>query len=213
MQKEQAIKIITDCAKDYRQNLANKNLAFIFGSAQNTDYFETLFLPRHFLHLTGVHLTNPNSSGSVDFYNKCLQGKLRPDDFSLTPNGTAELKLSVLPRLVKIHRFANMVGNYNNTKSLLYTEKLAGNVYACLGFVLDGKYYIPNTALKEDIRNVTIQPHMRILAILRKSTKAPKYNELCYSAKSINLDELVLPSKLTEKTDTCLFQTTANKPT
>lgn len=75
------------------------------------------------------------------------------------------MKLSVLPQLMKIYRSAKMVGDYSFTKSVLYTEKLVGNITASLGFVRDDKYYIPNTALKEDIRDITIKPHSRMLAI------------------------------------------------
>ena len=60
---------------------------------------------------------------------------------------------------MKIYHFAKMVEEYNFIKSLLYTEKLARNITACLGFIRDGEYYIPNTVLKGDIRDITKRPH------------------------------------------------------
>ena len=54
MKKEEAVKIIVDCAKQYRGNLENQNLLFIFGSPQKPESLEAALLPRHFLHLTGV---------------------------------------------------------------------------------------------------------------------------------------------------------------
>ena len=63
--------------QQYNLNLENKNLLFIFNSKfSNIEYFETLFLPKHFLHLTGV-ISNKNIKSS-NFYNMCLKGKLSP---------------------------------------------------------------------------------------------------------------------------------------
>lgn len=199
MKKEQAIKIITSCAKEYHNNLENNNLLFIFGTQQKTDYFEAAFLPKNFLHLTGVELVSSSFSGSSDFYNKCLNGQLSPHDFSFAPNGTTDMKLMILPQLMKIHKSAKMIGDYNFSKSLLYTEKLAGNISACLGFVRDDKYYIPNTALKEDIRDITIKPQQRILAIYKKSILQRFYTNLSYLAKGIEASALILPQEVYKK--------------
>ncbi len=67
MKKETVIKTITECAKDYYQFLKNQNLLFIFGNMQKCSYFEVIFLPRHFQHLTGVEVNTEKVSGSVDF--------------------------------------------------------------------------------------------------------------------------------------------------
>lgn len=145
MKKEAAIKIITECAKDYHKFLENRNLLFVFGTVQKPFCFEAVFLPRHYCHLTGVNLVTDRISGSVDFYKRCLKGQLSPKDFSFASNGTTQMKLTVLPQLMKIHCFAKMVGEYNFTKSLLYTEKLAGNVTGCMGFARDGQFYLPSS--------------------------------------------------------------------
>lgn len=198
MDKQTAVKIITECAKEYHTYLENKNLAFVFGSPPKAEFFEASFLPRNFLHLTGVTMTN-KVSGSSDFYKKALKGRLSPNDFSVCNNGTTDIKLMVLPKLVKIHSNAKMIGDYNSSKSVLYTEKLAGNITACLGFVRDGNYYIPNTALKEDIRDITAKPQQRVLAIFKKPIKQPLYNELCYIAKGVVLEEVNMPPEIASK--------------
>ena len=95
MKKEQAIKIITDAAKVYRENLENKNLLFIFGTEKSPEFFEASFLPRNFMHLTGVKISENRIFGSVDFYERCLRGKLSPSDFSFADNGTTAMKLSI----------------------------------------------------------------------------------------------------------------------
>ena len=86
-----------------------------------------------------------------------------------------------------------MIGEYSFSKSLLYTEKLAGNVTACVGFVRDDRFYIPNTVLREDIRDITKRPQKRVLAVFKKEMKEPVYSELCYHAKGINLSRIPLP--------------------
>ena len=199
MKKENAVKIITECAKDYHTYLENHNLAFLFGSPQKAEFFEAVFLPRHFLHLTGVDLTGKKGSGSSDFYEMALKGQLSPSMFSFAANGTTEMKLLILPKLMKIYHSAKMVGDYNYTKSVLYTEKIAGNVSACLGFVREDKYYIPNTALKDDIRDITCRPQQRVLAIFKKPTDQYFYSEVSYIAKGIRLQSIILPAELASR--------------
>ena len=196
MKKEEAIRIMGSCARQYCENLENRNLLFVFGTLQEAQFFEAAFLPRHFLHLTGVEPSTDRVNSSTDFYDRCLKGRLTPADFKLPKNGTAEMKLAVLPQLMQIFKTAKMIGDYDFTKSILYTERIAGNVSACMGFVRDDLYYIPNTALREDIRNITKHPQRRILLIYRKAIREPMYTELCYTAKRVHPSEIQLPAEL-----------------
>ena len=205
MKKEEAVKIIVDCAKQYRGNLENQNLLFIFGSPQKPESLEAAFLPRHFLHLTGVI---PNAGiSSTDFYDRCLKGQLKISDFSIPKDGTVEMKLAVLPQLMNLYKTAKMIGDYDFAKSLLYTEKLAGNVTACMGFVREGNYYFPNTALKEDIRDVSKHPQKRVLVIYRKTMKEKTYDQPCYTAKGIDATSLILPDDIKGKFAAPISQT------
>ena len=200
MDKKSIIRIITSCAKEYNLNLENKNLLFIFNSKfSNIEYFETLFLPKHFLHLTGV-ISNKNIKSS-NFYNMCLKGKLSPKDFKIAENGTTDMKLSILLQLMKLTKNVKMVGDYDDTKTFLKTEKIAGNVYASMGFIKDGSYYIPNTVLREDIRNITIKPQKNIILILEKQVKDANYNNIKYYNKNTNIDLSSLPKELLQKID------------
>ena len=200
MKKEQAIKIITESAKIYKENLENKNLLFIFGAEKSPEFFEASFLPRNFLHLTGVKIVEKRILGSVDFYEKCLKGKLSPLDFSFADNGTTDMKLSILPQLMKIQTCTKMVGIYDHKKSVLYTEKIAGNIYACMGFIKENDYYIPNTALREDIRDISVQPQKRVLAIFKKNIPQKLYDEIpCYLAKKVDISILNYSDNLKEK--------------
>lgn len=190
MQKKEAIDIISKCSKEYKNNLENKNLLFIFGTSSDKNQFEATFLGRNYLHLTGVIPTLGRFSSAYDFYRTCIYNKLAESDFSFANDGTTELKLSILMRIMNIHNTAKMVGEYNSSKTLLYTEKIAGNIFGCMGFVREGEFYIPNTVIKEDIRDVTIRPQQRMLAILRKDISEKEYKHVTYLAKGISVEKL-----------------------
>ena len=110
------------------------------------------------------------------------------------------MKLSILPQLMKIQTCAKMVGIYDHKKSVLYTEKIAGNIYACMGFIKENDYYIPNTALREDIRDISVQPQKRVLAIFKKNIPQKFYDEIpCYLAKKVDISILNYSDNLKEK--------------
>jgi hypothetical protein len=122
-----------------------------------------------------------------------MEHRLSPDHILFADDGTTPLKLEDLPTLMKIHRTAKMVGNYDASRAFLYTEKIVGGVFASLGFVRDKNYpdnrfYVPNTAIKGDIRNLTVQPVQRIMAILSKPMSSKDYMHLVYLAKGFNLN-------------------------
>lgn len=202
MKKEDAIRIISSCAKEYFKQLENRNLLFLFGTVQKFDCFEAAFLPRNFLHLTGIVLHS--KGGSSSFYDKCLSGKIGSNEFSFDKNGTTEMKLMVLPQLMQLYKSAKMIGAYNNSKSLLVTDKLVGTVSACMGFVKQDRFYVPNTSLKEDIRDITAKPPQRVLAIFRKDISADLYSSLTYIAKGIDFNIISLNSKIADKLDLAL---------
>ena len=72
------------------------------------------------------------------------------------------MKLNVILTLMNIYKTARMMGDYNSSKSVLYTKKLTGNHIGCMGFANYGGYYNPNTLLNEDIRSVTQKPQENI---------------------------------------------------
>lgn len=199
MKKEDALRTIISCARQYDENLNNKNLMFIYKNDKNIDKIETVFLPRNFMHLTGVKLKN-GRKGSVDFYKACLKNRLSLSDFELSKDGTTEMKLSILPKLMNIKTSAKMIGEYNNSKSILITEKIIGNTHSCIGFIKENGYYIPNTALKEDARNLMIGKSNQILLIYEKSIKDKTYNlNPLYSATNIDEETINNAKKIITK--------------
>ena len=186
--KEEAIKIVISCAKEYFNNLCYKDFLFIVGKPEAPECLGITFRPNNFMHLTGLE-TPGNKISSADFFNACMTNRLSPGHIAISKDGTTEMKLKVLPELMHIHKNARMIGDFSQTGVKLYTEKLVGNVYACMGFVLSGSRYVPNTALNYDIRDIS-KNRKRILAIFGKPGFGDIYRELCYLAKGIHLEDI-----------------------
>ena len=87
-----------------------------------------------------------------------------------------------------------MIGNYNNSHPLLYTEKLVGGVKWALGFrdVTGTGDYVPDTLLEGDIRD-NIKDSYRIIATYIKCADEDAFNQIIYRAKKIEYDKLKYP--------------------
>lgn len=191
MEKE-IVKKVCECAKIYDKKLKGKNLMFIFENQfdKTIDFIETEFLANNFKHLTGVN--HKNKKSSIEFYKLCLNNKLSYKEIEQKKNGTTRLKLEILPLLLQIGNNAKIVSNYNNSKVNLYTEKIIGNVRCCIGFIKKDEYYVPNTIMKQDIRELSNKESIsKILAILEKTSKERKYNKVSYIYKNINIYEII----------------------
>lgn len=194
--KTQAIEIVTDCAKQYRDNLANRMILFLVTDKhKRVSGFEVSFDASNFMHLTGCKV-DENQITAIKFYERCLERKLKESDFEFATDGTTPMKLSVLPMMLCKSLSANSVGSYNHRQPTLYTEKLAGGVKGCMGFVEDekSKRYVPNTILKVDIRDYTNETY-RIIATYRKYKTDAEYSELVYAAKKIEWDKIKFPDE------------------
>lgn len=191
MDKAQAIRIITQCANMYQAELNNRNVLFVYLDGGRSRVLECSFLPRHFLHLTGVQF----SGSSSNFLRLCVEHKLSPQQISLANNGTTEMKLQVLPELVNIHKTARMIGSYDHSKIMLFTDKLVGSVRGCMGFVTDGAYYVPNTVLREDIRNIT-REHKRMIATFVKEIGQEVYTDVSFHSAGAVLSDILQEEEL-----------------
>lgn len=197
MKKSDCIKQIVDGAKLYDANLSGKEFLFIgrdttFGSYW---WFETRFLPRHYAHLAGISPSEGKSA--VQLYDLCLHNRLRPSDFQLNGNAIAA-KLDVLPEMMKLPWTAKMIGSFNDSGNYLCTEKLAGNVRGCMGFIHDTgiEYDIPNTLLKGDIRDM-VNGTYQLIAVFRKAVRQPLYDATPISvAKFLKNKEIELPAEV-----------------
>lgn len=200
--KEKAITVVTSCAKTYKENLVDKSLLFVCSDKHNNiSCIEFTFDSSNFLHLTGLKpKTFVTESGAehtlnaTEFYNKCLDRKLRASEFDFAADGTTPLKLDVLPSLINKCISAKMIGNYNSSNPKLYTEKLVGNISACMGFIKANNTdrYVPNTVLKVDIRNYTTGT-AKVIAVFRKGKYEKTYCECTYVSKTVDRTSIEYP--------------------
>jgi len=196
--KEKAVGIIHNCAVLYNDNLSGRNVLFVTAGNNKAVCFEALFLPQNFLHLTGVR----TSMNSDFFFRAALNKRLSPDSIAFDQAGATELKLEILPQLMAIHTTARMIGDYDNSRPLLVTDKFAGTVTMAMGFIYVNDLFIPNTALKIDVRDITSKAtRRRVIAIFSKPRNEVLYKQLTYIAKGITFDDSVLASTLREKVD------------
>ncbi len=193
--KEQTLQIIVKCSRKYKENLLNKCLMFVCTDKhKKVHWLEVSFDTSNFLHLTGVKVNNISAN---DFFNRCVNSRLSIDDFEMAEDSTTDLKLEVLPSVLSPNLSANSIGDYSGTSAKLYTEKLAGSVKACVGFIAtepSGRY-VPNTVLNIDIRDYISSP-LRIIATYRKMKTDKNYTEIVYAAKNVDWDSITYPNEI-----------------
>lgn len=194
MDKNKARKILFECAELYKDNLINRNLLFLcLDKHKNISALEVAFSATGFMHLTGVKFKEQRLSAGK-FFDKCISKRLSIEEFEMASDGTTEMKLNILPLLFVKNLSANMVGDFSARTPVLVTEKMAGGVKGCIGFVYDTKYrfYVPNTVLNLDIRTY-ITNQQRIIATFRKQKNDEVYQEIVYLAKKIAWEQLCFP--------------------
>ena len=60
-----------------------------------------------------------------------------------------------------------------------------------MGFIKDDNYFVPNTVIKDDVRQIARRPTLTIVAIYTKSDKQKIYNDLSYIRKNTTVAYLV----------------------
>ena len=187
-----ALSTIFKAAESYQKNLINQSLLFLCLDKHKKTYcIEVTFDASNFKHLTGVQ----TRLSALHFYEMCIDHRLSTDDFSFAEDGTTVWKMEVLPRLISKNLSANMIGEYNGSMPVLFTERIAGSTSACMGFVRSDENgrYIPNTILKGDVRTL-VHKADRIIATYRKKRSESQYSEIVYAAKKVDWEKIVLPS-------------------
>lgn len=212
MDKRHAIQIITKAAELYRENLEDQKILFLYGQPSEVRKqlqteekvlssirgYEVAFHRYNFLHLTGVRLNKSETASAIHFYEKCLDKRLTEQDFSLAKDGSTGQKLDILESMMQIKKNVTMIGEFTDRGSKLFTEKVAGNVCGCIGFVQDRntKLNVPNTLLKKDIRDVTAQPTYKVFAVISKHYTEDKYSIFTKLDKNIKLNECHFSEKI-----------------
>lgn len=196
----------------YKQNLEDQKVLFLYGVPgeikrqllsdgkflSSMKGYEAAFHRHNFLHLTGVRLSGFEIGSAIHFYEKCVSSRLKEDDFAFAKDGSTGQKLDILESMMKIKKNVTMIGEFTNRGPKLFTEKAAGNICGCIGFVKDKntRLNVPNTLLKRDIRDVTASPIQKVYAVLSKDYSDEKYSVLEKLDKSINLQECVFTEEI-----------------
>ena len=156
---EAIFKTIYECTKEFKKNLASKKLLVIYEENGETKKCEIFFPASAFYHLTGLKAfdNKGNSYKAFNFYNDMLNGSINARNLK-KKDRTTDLKIEVLPQLMKLDRNAKMTGIFFSSRILLETDQLIGGEKSCMGFITNEKYecYIRNSLLKEDIRQISI---------------------------------------------------------
>ena len=206
MDKRKAIQIMTKAADLYQENLEDQKILFLYGIPSQVKKqlqteekrisaikgYEVAFHRYNFLHLTGVKINTSLVASAIHFYEKCLDRRLNEDDFSFSRDGSTGQKLDILESMMQIKRNVTMIGDFTDRGPKLYSEKAAGNVCACIGFVKDRntRLNVPNTLLKKDIRDVIASPVQKVYAVISKGYTEEKYSVLEKVDKNLNLTEV-----------------------
>lgn len=175
----------------YHLNLEDQKFLFLYGVPSEVKKqlnkedrlavvkgYEVAFQRYNFLHLTGVKVNQSGIGSAIHFYEKCLNNRLTEVDFDFSPDGSTAQKLDVLENMMGIKRNAMMIGDFTDRGPKLFTEKAAGNICGCIGFVKDRNtgLNVPNTLLKKDIRDVVTNPIQKIYAVFSKRYSDEKYS-------------------------------------
>lgn len=203
MDKRKAIQIITKAAALYHADLEDQKVLFLYGVPAEVRKqlqteserllsikgYEATFHRYNFLHLTGVKVNSSGVASAIHFFEKCLDNRLIQEDFSFAKDGSTAQKLDILENMMRIKRNVTMIGDFTDRGPKLFTEKAAGNVCGCIGFVEDRNtgLNVPNTLLKKDIRDVTASPVQKVYAVLSKGYTAERYSVLEKIDKGINI--------------------------
>lgn len=203
MDKRRATQILTKSANLYKENLEDNKILFLYGTPSeikkqlhtpdkmlsNMEHYEAAFHRHNFMHLTGIKIKGNRISSSIHFYEMCLASRLMEEDFECAQDGSTIQKLEVLETMMSLKKKAAMIGNFSDPGPKLYTQKVAGGTYGCIGFIRDKNtsLNVPNTLLKKDIRDITISPTKKIYAILYKNYTEETYSNISKIDKELDI--------------------------
>lgn len=202
---DDARKLVLNCAKSYQNNLLDKSYLIIYKDKKDNKikHIEIQFKAENYQHLTGVLLIDENGKErkhvAREFFKKCINNSLSKTEIAFKKDGTTQLKLAALPKIMNISKITRITGDYDKHRTYLIADKLIGNINFCLGLVeTNGNFYIPNSALFEDIKKFT-RFSSQVLAVFSKNIKDKEYVKIHHVAKNINLKTIKLPKEILNK--------------
>ena len=217
MDKRRAIQIMTKAAELYRDNLEDQKILFLYGFPSDVKRdllkdskilssikgYEAAFHRYNFLHLTGVRLNKKETASAIHFYQKCIDKRLTEKDLSFACDGSTGQKLDILEKMMLLKNNVTMIGEFTDRGPKLFSEKVAGNVCGCIGFVKDvnTSLNVPNTLLKKDIRDITAQPTCKVFAVVSKNYVSEKYSTFAKLDKSIDITQYYFSEEIESMID------------
>lgn len=217
MDKKRAIRILTKSAKLYKEYLEDRKLLFVYGlpsdikrqlemhkqELKHLEYYEAAFHRYNFQHLTGVKTSRKRIASTIQFYEMCLAERLMEDDITFSKDGSTIQKLEILEHMMLIGKNATMIGDFTDRGPKLYTEKAAGGIKGCVGFVKDKntRLNVPNTLLNKDIRDITESPTLKIYAVFSKAYQEERYSSIQKLDKGIDLHTYSLGKQIENMID------------
>lgn len=185
--KDKALDIIVEAAKNYRLHLQNKVFLMIYKENKITKTVQVEFRDYHFLHLTGVQ----TKLSAKRFFEQCANQRLSVNDFCLAKDGKTQQKLEILPFLHELLYNNCMIGNFINSGIFIRADYFIGNTKAILsvGFRYGKQIDFPVTLYKEDVRKLS-QPTNKVLAIFARDSKELIYTKCTYLSKGQVIDKL-----------------------
>lgn len=217
MNKRRAIQIMVNAAELYKKNLEDQKILFLYGIPSEikkvlqmesgrllpVKKYEAVFLRNNFLHLTGVKINRTEISSAIHFYEKCLGHRLMESDFRFAGDGSTNQKFEILENMMCLKRNVTMIGDFSGRGWKLYSEKVAGNVCGCIGFVKDRntQWNVANTLLKKDIRDVSAAPVQKVYAIISKRYAEEKYSILEKLDKGLDMKVCTFPEEIERMLD------------
>jgi len=60
-----------------------------------------------------------------------------------------------------------------------------------MGFIKDDVFYVPNSVLKDDVRQIAKKPSLPVVAIFTKNSKDTLYTTMSYISKNSTVEDIV----------------------
>ena len=94
--KKEAVAIAVNGSRLYKNNfVGNKFLFVATNKHMKVESLEVVFPASSYMHLTGLICTHEDWTG-LDFYNFCIDARLREEDIRIRKDGTTQQKLNIL---------------------------------------------------------------------------------------------------------------------
>lgn len=156
----QELKKIYNAAQLYKDNLVNKDIAFLYNTEAGIDEIKCHFAEENFAHLVGLKsMPKPKGISATEIYHQCLNRNLEQKRCLLTHRkGVIQSKLDIIGDLMKIGSNCQLIGQLDETLGIRIKSDSLINAssMSIMSFSNNGDVYIPNSALKRDIREISL---------------------------------------------------------